>query len=91
MATISGDPLVTSAGAAVRGRPRTGPRPHPVSRWSWLWLLVGAGVPSPSGDRGTGVVRGHHPCTTAGRVRPGRARLPGRRGSGGISWLREAS
>lgn len=44
MATISGDPLVTSAGAAVRGRPRTGPRPHPVPRWSWLWLLVGAGV-----------------------------------------------
>lgn len=44
MATISGDPLVTSAGAAARGRPRTGPRPHPVSRWSWLWLLVGAGV-----------------------------------------------
>ena len=44
MATISGDPLVTSAGAADPGRPGTGPRPHPVSRWSWLWLLVGAGV-----------------------------------------------
>jgi apolipoprotein N-acyltransferase len=44
MATISGDPVATSAGAVVRRGPR-GVRPtQPVVRWPWVWLLLGAGL-----------------------------------------------
>ncbi|SNX96555.1 apolipoprotein N-acyltransferase [Geodermatophilus sabuli] len=41
MATISGDPVATSAGAAVRGRPSRVRRPYPGGRSPWVWLLLG--------------------------------------------------